>query len=167
MQAQELLGLYRKGKRDFAHANLSWANLRGANLRGANLSRANLSGATGVLVGAEWLAANFETDSLGLIVYKAIGDTYYCASSQWVIAPGSFIEEVVNPCRVTDCACGVNVATKAWVEKEYAAAIEAGSVQVWKCRIHSVKWLDMADVVVPYQTDGKFRCGRLELLEEV
>jgi len=159
MTEQELRKQYRGGKRDFADANLSKANLSGANLR-----RADLSGAKGLLVPSAWLADNFETDETGVIVYKAIGSTYRSAPPQWVIAPGSFIEEVVNPCRVSDCACGVNVATRGWIERLYAADIEAGTVHIWKGRI---RFLDLADVVVPYHTDGKFRCGRFELLEEV
>ena len=149
---------------NLSDANLYGADLCGANLRGANLSRANLSGAKGLLIAAEWLADKLEADEAGVIVGKAIGSTCFSTPPQWVIAPGSVIEEVVNPCRTSDCACGINVATLAWIRQHYAAAIECGSVQVWRGRIH---WLDLADVVVPYHTDGKFRCGRLELLEEV
>ena len=32
---------------------------------------------------------------------------------------------------------------------------------LWRCRI---RWIDLADLVVPYHTDGKARAGRVELL---
>jgi len=70
------------------------------------------------------------------------------------------ISEVVNPSPTCDCACGVNVATREWCDINYTSAA------LWRCRI---EWIDLADVVVPYNTDGKFRAGRvtvLELIEE-
>ena len=143
-------------------ANLSDANLSGANLSGANLSGANLSGSTEVLDASAWLTQNFETDELGVIVYKRIqsdyGDTQYSPPEHWVINPGEFLTEVCNPLPTEDCACGVNFGTKRWVSQKYAQA------DVWRCR---VRWIDLAGVVVPYHTDGKARCAKLELLENL
>lgn len=34
----------------------------------------------------------------------------------------------------------------------------------WECRI---RWIDLAGVTVPYNTDGKARCERLELIRVV
>lgn len=159
---------------DLRFANLNGADLRRANLRGADLSRAdlseadlrgvdlrraNLSGTKGFLDATQWLE-DFESDDLGIIVYKAFGDTLYGPPEHWKIEPGEFIEEVVNPARTTSCACGVNFATREWIDKEYAEK----SITIWKCRI---RWMDLAGVVVPYHTDGKARCARLELLEQI
>jgi len=147
-------------------ANLSWANLRGADLSGANLSgadlsRANLSGADlsgakGLLDAGGWLREHFESDDTGVVVYKAIGETTYAMPDYWTIEAGAVLEEVVNPCRTSDCACGVNFATREWIEQQYSDAT------IWKCHI---EWIDLAGVVVPYNTDGKARCARLTLLE--
>jgi uncharacterized protein YjbI with pentapeptide repeats len=148
-------------------ANLRGANLRGADLRGADLSNAdlsnadlrgaNLSGTKGIQTARESLAT-FEADEFGVIVYKAFVCTSYDPRPEWVIAPGKTISEVVNPDRGTLCGCGVNVASLDWVKKHYPHS------QHWKCRI---AWRDLADVVVPFGTDGKFRCGRLRLLNRV
>jgi len=34
----------------------------------------------------------------------------------------------------------------------------------WKCRIN---WKDLVDTVIPFNTDGKGRCARLELIKIV
>jgi len=140
-------------------ANLQGAKLQYAKLQDANLQDAKLSGATGLLFAPEWLADNFATDQLGVIVYKAIGNTHYSMPSYWDIQPGQFITEVVAPSPTQDCGCGVNFATPAWLIKAYGY-----KSNIWKCRIH---WIDLSAVVVPYNTDGKARCGRLQLLETI
>ena len=144
-------------------ANLSEADLRGANLREANLSwadlrEADLSETVGLLDAAAWLRANFETDAEGVVVYKRIGSTGYPTPASWLIEPGAYLTEVVNPSRTVLGACGVNFGTRAWCDKCYIDAA------LWRCRI---EWLDLAGVVVPYHTDGKARCARLRLLEIV
>ncbi len=142
-------------------ANLQYANLQGAKLQDAKLQYANLSGITGLLFAPTWLADNFATDPLGVIVYKAVGNTYFNAPPHWTIQPGQFITEIVQPSPTIDCACGINFATPAWLVKTYSRSLITA---IWKCRIH---WLDLASVVVPYNTAGKARCGRLQLLETI
>jgi hypothetical protein len=56
------------------------------------------------------------------------------------------------------CGCGVNFAPLSWIREHYSSSI------IWRCRI---RWLDCVGVVVPYNTDGKARCSRLELIEVV
>jgi hypothetical protein len=141
---------------NLSRANLSCADLSGANLSGANLSRANLSGAQG-LTDARSFLAGFETDQRGLIVYKCINGTF-APPAHWVIAPGKVLTETVNPDRSTDCGSGINVASKEWVARNYPGK------DIWQCRI---AWRDLPDVVVPFNSDGKFRCARLRLLEIV
>ena len=142
-----------------SRAVLSSAFLTRANLTGAVLTGTILSDSKGLLTAREFMS-KFKHDKLGVIVYKLIGDTYYKSPDYWNIIPGSFLEEVVNPLPTLDCACGVNFATLEWCEKNE----NYSKSKLWKCRI---RWIDLADVVVPYNTDGKARCGRLELLEIV
>ena len=151
---------------DLSMANLSGANLRKAKLSGANLSEAkliaaDLSGCKGLLNPVIWLSDNFFTDELGYIVYKAIGNTVYEAPDTWKIKAGLLIEEVCNPDRGTLCASGVNFGTMKWVDENYP--VKKGR-EIWRCRI---RWIDLAGVIVPWNTNGKARCCKLELLEMV
>ena len=138
-----------------SRANLGEADLRGANLGGADLGGADLSGAVGLLDPVEWLG-HLESTAAGIICYKRFGENY-SAPVHWTVEAGSILTEVVNPYRVDDCACGINVSTRAWQDNN-------GSGPIWRCLI---RWPWLVSVVVPYHTDGKFRVGRLELLEVV
>ena len=151
--------------------HLSWLNNEGgkrADLTGANLTRADLTGAylrdadlsnTRGLKTAKDFLAQFKHTKKGIYVYKTFG-AYKFPPDYWKIEPQSFIEEVVNPDRCTECGSGVNFATREWIQSSSSAR----KFPVWKCLIH---WEDMADVVVPYMTDGKARCARLQLIEVV
>ena len=139
-------------------ANLSGANLSDANLIDANLIRADLSGAKGLKTAKDYLS-QFERTKNGIYVYKTFG-AYNTPPDYWTIKHKSFIEEVVNPDRCTECGSGVNFATLDWIKNDESAS----KLPVWKCLIH---WEDMADVVVPFGTDGKARCARLQLIEVV
>ena len=185
MDIQEILKLHKKWLNDEEggeRANLSDANLSGANLRCANLSDANLSGADLSRANlsradlsyanlsranlsraenlqnqnsADYILAHFDKNNEGIIVYKTFGE-YQQPNPAWKIEPGAVIEEVVNASRADECGCGVNVGTLEWVKKH------GGKRDIWKCLI---KWVDLADVVVPYHTDGKIRAARVQLLE--
>jgi len=170
MQAEQLKAileahqLYLRGeggaRADLRGADLSGADLREANLRVANLSGADLGGCTGLLNAADWLAEHFELDpdGRGYLVYKMFG-IFNPIPAAWKIEAGSIITEVVNPDRGTECACGVNFARRDWLEFK----VRPGT-PLWRCLL---RWRDLPDVVVPFHTDGKARCGRLELLEIV
>ena len=140
---------------DLSGANLHWADLRWANLRGADLSEAK-----GVLDPITWMAENLEATAEGYIVYKRIGidKTYSNPPEHWIIAPGEYLTEVVNPDRGTDCGCGVNVGTRNWCDDNYTEAT------LWRCLI---EWRDLPGVIVPFNTDGKIRASRVKLLEVV
>ncbi len=151
---------------DLSRANLYEANLRGADLSRANLYEANLRGAnlsqtTGLLDPIDYLLATFERDAenRGLIAYKTFGSKRQPPVS-WQIGPGSILSETVNADRCVDCACGVNVSTLDWQKRNG----NAGLVGIWRVLI---RWEWLAGVVVPYHTDGKIRCSRVELLERV
>ena len=101
---------------------------------------------------------NFKSDKHGYIVYKRFGQTQFNSPATWKIVAGSFVTEIVNPLPTIECASGVNFGTPKWCKNNYTDA------KLWKCRI---RWADLPGVVVPYNTDGKARCSRLELLEVV
>ena len=168
---------------DLSGANLSYAGLRGANLRNADLSGANLSyaglsgadlsyadlsdadlsyadlsGARNVLAQIDFIKNNFETTKDGVIVYKTFNSVYE-PPEKWVIQQGSVITENVNFDRTNDCGCGINVAPLKWVKKK-----DYGKKDIWKCLI---RWEWLCGVCVPYNTDGKIRCEKLELIEVV
>ena len=138
-------------------ADLSGANLSMANLSGADLSGANLSGAEGLLRTVDFLEARFERTDRGYIAYKTFGGSYK-APDTWKLEPGAVIEETVNFDRCTTCGSGINAAPLEWVRKEYPTGT------IWKVLI---RWKWLCGVCVPYMTDGKIRCERVELLETV
>ena len=137
-------------------ANLSGANLSGADLSGADLSDANLSGSKGLLDAINYMEAHFERTDEGYIVYKTFGENY-SAPELWKIEPGEIIEETVNCNRTTECGCGINVAPLEWVRRN-------GRNQPYKLLI---RWEWLPGVVVPYNTDGKIRCSKAQILEAV
>ena len=140
------------------NADLAFAKLSCADLSYADLSGANLSGVTGLINPASWMAQKFRKDGDGYLVYKnEIGPFANKAPKSWKFAPGKILEEVVNPDRCTDCGCGINFATKTWCK-------ENGGSPIWLCRI---RWEWACSIVVPYNTDGKARCEKLELLKIV
>ena len=141
---------------NLSDADLRRADLSGANLRRADLSGANLSGSQGLLDAINYMEAHFERTDEGYIVYKTFGENY-SAPESWKIEPGSIIEETVNCDRTTECGCGINVAPLAWVKKY-------GSHRPYKLL---VRWEWLPGVVVPYNTDGKIRCSKAQILEAV
>ena len=142
---------------DLSEANLSRADLSMANLSMADLSEANLSEAEGLLRTVDFLEARFERTDRGYIAYKTFGGSYK-APDTWKLEPGAVIEETVNFDRCTTCGSGINAAPLEWVRKEYPTGT------IWKVLI---RWEWLCGVCVPYMTDGKIRCERVELLETV
>ena len=137
-------------------ANLSWADLSGADLCGADLSKANLSGAKGILSTVNFLESYFERTEAGYIAYKTFNSVYWSPDA-WKIEPGSIIKENVNFNRCDVCGCGINVAPLEWVKQKYWG-------DIWKVLI---RWEWLCGVCVPYHSDGKIRCERVELIEVV
>ena len=142
---------------DLRRADLSDADLSDADLSGADLRRADLSGAKGLLSAIDFLKEHFEMTNEGFIAYKTFGSEYN-PPEKWVIQPGSVITENVNFDTTNTCGCGINVAPLKWVQNVY------GGDDIWKVLIR-FEWL--AGVCVPYNSDGKIRCERVQLLEIV
>ena len=140
-------------KANLSKADLSKANLRGANLRGANLSEADLSEAEGLLSAINFMESHFERTENGYIAYKTFGSQYKPPIT-WKIESGSIIKENVNFNRTDDCGSGINVAPLEWVKKHYEG-------DIWKVLI---RWEWLCGICVPYNTYGKIRCERVELI---
>ena len=102
------------------------------------------------------MEANFERTDEGYIVYKSFNSNYM-APDRWKIELGEVIEEVANPDRTCECGCGINVAPLEWVRRD-------NSKQPYKLLI---RWEWLPGVVVPYNTDGKIRCSKAQILEAV
>ena len=142
---------------DLSDANLSCANLRHANLSCANLSCANLSRIKINYNPIDYLNKNFEKTNEGYIVYKTFSE-YYPKPNYWSIKENIIIEEIgINTNLSNKCGSGINVATLDWVLKET-------NEQIWKCLI-KFEWA--CSIFVPYDTDGKIRCSKLQILEKV
>ena len=139
-------------------ANLQGANLFEANIRDSYLGGALINNTRGLTDPSEYLADNFEYTDEGLIVYKLFG-VYYLCPARWLVESNSVIEEVTNCDRRITCGQGINVATMDWLKETLPLR-----KRVWKCLI---RWKWLPGVIVPYATDGKIRCSKLELLEEV
>ena len=143
---------------DLSGADLSGADLSCANLSGAYLSGADLSGAKGLLSTVNFLEAHFERTADGYIAYKTFNRTYQ-APGKWKIEPGEIIEENVNFTRTQECGCGINVAPLDLVKRAYG-----NNYEIWKVLI---RWEWLCGVCVPYMSDWKIRCERVELQEIV
>jgi hypothetical protein len=100
---------------------------------------------------------NFKIEIDYYLVYKAVGNTFRNIPENWKIEEGSYIKEVVNSNRTDECGCGVNFGTLEWI----ADNIEDPE-SIWECRLY---FEDLADLIVPYNTDGKARCSRLQLIK--
>ena len=141
---------------NLSDADLRCADLRGADLTCADLSGADLSGAKGLIDAINYMEAHFERTDEGYIVYKSF-NANYIAPESWKIEPGEIIEETVNCDRTTECGCGINVAPLEWVRRN-------GRNQPYKLLI---RWEWLPGVIVPYNTDGKIRCSKAQILEAV
>ena len=144
---------------DLSGADLSGADLSGADLSKANLRGADLSGAKELLSAVNFIDAHFERVADGYIAYKTF-NSEHVAPESWTIAEGSVITENVNFNRCEECGCGINVAPLDWVKSHYGWRGGA----IWKVLI---RWEWLCGVCVPYNSDGKIRCERVELLEVV
>ena len=103
------------------------------------------------------MEANFERTADGYIVYKCFNSSYK-APQKWKIESGEVIEEEVNSNRTNSCGCGINVAPLEWVKRKYPGS------KIYKLLI---KWEWLLGVIVPYNTDGKIRCAKAIIIDEV
>ena len=97
---------------------------------------------------------HFEKIDEGYIAYKTFG-TFYSINPNWKIEVGEVLKENVNFNRNNACGCGINVAPLKWVKNQ------TGDLPIYKVLIRN-EWL--MGVCIPYLTDGKIRCERVEIL---
>ena len=109
---------------------------------------------------SEYLDEFYEKTKEGYIVYKVF-NLYYKAPERWKIEPNSIITEAVNFNMEYKCASGINVSTLEWIKNE-SIFHPNREFEVWKCLIR-YEW--SMGICVPYNTNGCFRCGKLQLLE--
>ena len=141
---------------DLRNGSLRHADLRYANLLDANLSGANLSGVKGILSPSDWLKENaIATTSEGYIFIKDMSGPHYGIPTSWKVEQGSVITEVVNFTRTQECGCGVNFGNEEYIKRHHSRG------DLWTVLI---RWEWLAGVCVPYNTDGKARCEKLELI---
>lgn len=100
----------------------------------------------------------FEFNEKGLIGYKQFG-LHYHRPGKWVITPGSIIEHAVNLNRDAECSYGINIGSKNWITQNGKL-----NIKTWKMLI---EFRDFNTLVIPENTDGKIRCGRATILEEL
>ena len=141
---------------DLRGNDLRGCNLRGCDLSGCDLRGCDLSGCDGLISPIQYMDQHFIRCADGYIAYKTF-NAIYNQPSKWDIVPGAVIEETVNANRTDICGCGINVAPLGWVKQRYDTGI-------WKVLI---RWEWLPGVCVPYNTDGKIRCERVQLLEIV
>lgn len=148
---------------DLTAADLEGSPLQGADLEGSLLSKAcladaNLTGTKGLPTQKELLEKYFAVTEDYVTVYKIIGCTQYSPPPYWKIEEGSFLREVVYTDLRKDCGPGVNFATRKWIQKsDYSGSI-------WECRIYREDW---KDIIMPYNSNGKGRCARLQLVKVI
>lgn len=129
---------------------------------GAKINLTNFSQTKGLVSPIKFLEDNFEKTKDGYIAYKTFG-TFYLESPEWVIREGAVISEVVNFNPTSECGSGVNVATKKWILDRMINDEKFVGATVWKVLI---RWEWLVGVCVPYDSDGKIRCERVELIEK-
>lgn len=120
------------------------------------MSKTNLSGSVGLISPIKYMEDHFERVDDGYIAYKVF-NAVRPTPDRWDVKPGSVIDETVNMSRTDECGCGINVAPSKWCKFNFNG-------KIWKVL---VRWEWLPGVCVPYNTDGKIRCERVQLLEVV
>lgn len=159
----------------FENCNMSNATLKRSHMQGSSFIRCNLFGtrfdesrisecdfsqSSGALNPSDWMAENLERHEDGYIAYKTF-EAVRLSNPNWKIEPGSVINEMVNAGITESCGCGINVSTLRWQEENQPIFHKKGPI--WRCLI---RWEWLPSVVIPWGTNGKFRCGRVELLDK-
>ena len=114
---------------------------------------------TGIKSSIDFLKNNFEFTEDGLIAYKTFNQCYK-TPEDWIIKPGSILTSPCSSDRNETCAYGINIAPLEWV-KDFSSQRK---LTIYKVLI---RWEWLAGVVVPYDSDGKIRCERCEIISPV
>ena len=110
-----------------------------------------------------YLKERFEKVEGGWHAYKIFG-SMHAPPPDWKLEPGNWLEDPGlhdNPS--TLCAPGINVANdRNWIVDFLYSENLYGNFDLWRVFIP-----DEATIVVPFETDGKIRVNRLQLLEVI
>ena len=141
-------------------ANLYGANLRGANLYGADLREADLYGAKNI---NPWQVTPLLMllDQPGPIhAYKLVSQDLkspmYTPALTYAVGESYEVTDANTDVSV-DCGAGINVATWDWIAKEWHPG--------WRVLVVEFTAADIA--AIPTATDGKFRCHRVTVVDEI
>lgn len=153
---------------DFSHSDLSYVDFIGSNLEGADLTDtklfqadfycANLKNVKGLITNIEWMDKNLEKTKDGYIAYKVFG-LYHDVPKYWNVKENCIIGEHADLDRRNLDSYGINAGTLEHIKEENDTGLP-----IYKLLIRN-EWLD--EVVVPYGTDGGFRCCKALILEKI
>jgi len=165
---------------DFERCNLGFTELHYCELKscdfkyadftrtlfvGSHFNDCDMSQAKGLISQSEWIKNNLEATSNGYICYKSFNEYYSPPNSWHPIELGKYVEENVNTSRTSLCSYGVNIGTLDFAARSIQCIpVESDYNPVYECLI---EFADLADVVVPFNTDGKFRAGRVKILRKI
>ena len=145
---------------EWYNCRLNECDLKGAALSDITMVNVDLSQSRGLPYQADYIRMHFEYDQKGFYAYKVF-DVFYQAPESWIRRRGEEIKEAVDMDRFNRCSYGVNVATKHWIKQFFRA--DPG-LYVWKVLI---PWKYVADVCVPFMTEGTIRCARCILVDSM
>lgn len=117
-----------------------------------------------------WLNAHFQRnpEDTGWYAYKVFG-AFFAPPRHWRIATGAVIT-VSRLARDTDLSCGIGIhaATVGWMLGEFSDLYHFkkgnGSAPVWMIEVLEA---DLDNIIVPLNSDGKFRTNAMRLVKEV
>ena len=145
---------------NFGHSVFKNCNFTDVYLNDANISNVDFSCTKGIMSQIDYCKQNFEFTNEGLIAYKVF-NRFFTAPEDWKIEKGAVLTENVNYNKATECGCGINVATRKWIEN---VGTDKGweTLTIWKVLI---RWEWLMGVSVPFESSGKIRCEKVELVE--
>lgn len=118
------------------------------------------------------LELGFEQSPEGIIGYKTFGSEHL-PPAHWKIEVGKTIQDECNFDIDQECSYGINIAPLSWVENEYGTDSNWDTEQhkyvytyrdIYKILIKTA-WLN--GVCIPYNTDGKVRCQKLQIIAKL
>lgn len=146
---------------DFGHSMFKKCDFTDVNFRDANVSNVDFSCTKGITSQIDYCKQNFEFTDEGLIAYKVFNH-FYPAPEDWKIEKGAVLTENVNYNKSAECGCGINVASREWIEENIRIDRRWETLTIWKVLI---RWEWLMGVSVPFEASGKIRCEKVELVE--
>ena len=136
-------------KTDLQEVDLQYANLYDVELPSHNLCGTNFSQCTGL--GTPNILEQLQTTEKGFLAYKSFGEYKDCP---WDISIGTTITENVDGNLFKECSYGINVGNLQWVSL------------LCTNQIYVVEIPFTAQIIVPYNSNGKFRVNKCTILRK-